>query len=219
MHRRTFALLATPAVVGAMTVTVPALAGTSPSQPAAHQARTSSHCVIAHIGRKRVRECLLRGPRGARGPAGAKGPQGTKGATGSRGRTGATGKTGATGPAGGTGGQGPAGTARAYAVIDPSAVTATASGAGLVSGQNSGFTGVSSPSAGVYCLAPVASVNPAADAPVVSPEISYSSSKTPGIIAVNAQRPNCPSGFEVDTYAALGTSTTSGGYAFSIIVP
>jgi hypothetical protein len=215
MHRRTLALLATPAALGAMTVAVPALAGTPSST--AHQARTGTHCVIAHIGRKRVRECLLRGPRGATGPAGPKGATGSKGVTGSRGRTGATGKTGAQGApgaAGAAGGQGPAGTARAYAVVQPTSPTA----ANLIAAQTSNITGVSEVEAGVYCLAPAAGISPVSDTAAVSPEVSYSSGGVPGVIALDAQHPHCPTGFEVDTFAP-GTTTLTSGYAFTIIVP
>jgi len=73
MHRRTLSLLGTPAVVGALTIAVPALAGTGTS-PTAHQAR-ARHCsaviVISH-GR-RVRACLIQGPRGYTGFPGATG--------------------------------------------------------------------------------------------------------------------------------------------------
>jgi hypothetical protein len=42
----------------------------------------------------------------------------------------------------------------------------------------------------------------------------------PGVVALNAQRAHCaPSDFEVDTYAALGTASTTSGFAFTIVVP
>jgi hypothetical protein len=54
---------------------------------------------------------------------------------------------------------------------------------------------------------------------VVSPEVSYSSSEAPGVIAVNAKSAHCPAGqFEVDTYAPGATTPTS-GYAFTIVIP
>src|ERR1700690_3467266 len=88
LHRRTLSLMATPAVVGALTVAVPALAGTS-AQPAGHAARVRSCNVVTVISHgRREHACLLRGPRGLpgvtglRGPAGAKGSRGPKGATG-----------------------------------------------------------------------------------------------------------------------------------------
>ncbi len=61
MRHRTLTLLATPAVLGAMTVAVPALAGVEDG-PAAHS--SSSKCFVARIAKHRVRECLVQGPRG-----------------------------------------------------------------------------------------------------------------------------------------------------------
>jgi hypothetical protein len=209
MNRRMLSLLAMPAVVGALTVAVPALAGTG-AQPAAHAAgarRCKAVRVISHGRRERA--CLIPGPRG---PAGVTGLRGPKGATGKTGKTGATGKTGTSGQQGPTG---PAGTARAYAVVQPTSPMA----ANLVAGQTANITGVSEVKAGVYCLAPAAGINPAADTAAVSPEASYSSADTPGVVALNAQATDCPPGdFEVETYATAGTATTASGYAFTILV-
>ena len=100
----------------------------------------------------------------------------------------------------------------------------SSSQASLIGSQTVGITGVTQTSAngsngGVYCLSAASSINPATVAAVVSPEVSYSSGGTPGVVAVNAQATHCPpSTFEVDTYAPGGTTLTS-GYAFSIIVP
>jgi hypothetical protein len=205
MQRGTLSLLAAPAVVGAMAIAVPALAGTSVG-PAAHTAHARS-CTIRR-GR-RTRGCLLRGPQGLRGFTGRPGPRGLpgpKGATGPRGATGLTGPTGQTGPAG---------TARAYALVAPTSATA----ASLIAGQTSGITGVSEVKAGVYCLAPVAGVSPAAETAVVSPEVSYSPSKAPGVVALNAQHSACPAGdFEVETYTPNPLALSS-EYAFTIIIP
>jgi hypothetical protein len=207
MRHRTLTLLATPAVLGAMTVAVPALAGVDVI-PTAHT--SSAKCITIRVGRHRVRECIERGPRGLRGLPGPAGPRGLTGVTGKTGKTGATGKTGLTGP------PGPAGTARAYAIVQPTLPTQ----ANLVAGVSSNITGVSEPSAGVYCLAPAAPINASTETVAVSPEVSYSSGKLPGIVAVNAQRTGgCPAtDFEVDTYAP-GASTPTSGYAFTIVVP
>lgn len=220
MTRRTISLLATPAVVGAMTVAVPALAGTA-AQPTSHAAsarRCNAVTVLSH-GR-RVRACLLRGPRGF---SGTTGPRGTTGKTGATGKTGPTGKTGA---AGKTGPQGPAGTAKAYAVVQPTSPTAVS----LITGQTANFTGVTEVKPGTYCLAPAAGINPATDTATVSPEVSYSSGSLPGVVALNAQRTDCAaSDFEVQTYAYAieqSSSTTPAkltlalatGYAFTISV-
>jgi hypothetical protein len=220
MQRGTLSLLAAPAVVGTMAIAVPALAGTNrgPTHPAATTtAARESHvrrcAVVTVISRgQRVRACLLRGPRGFTGPVGARGPTGPKGPTGSRGAAGPKGTVGLTGQPGQTG---PAGTARAYAVVQPTSPTA----ASLITEQTAGITGVSEVSAGVYCLAPVAGINPSKDAAAVSPEVSYSSGGAPGVIALNAKHSDCPaSDFEVETYAP-GTTTLSSGYAFTIVIP
>jgi hypothetical protein len=212
MRHRTLTLLATPAVVGAMTVAVPALAGVS-VLPQAHTASTK--CVVARIAHHRVRECLVRGPRGLRGLPGPAGPRGLTGKTGKTGKTGAAGKNGVNGNPGTPGAPGPAGTARAYAIVQPT----SPSQANLIAGQTSGITSVGQPSPGVFCLALAAPINASAEAPVVSPEVSYSSGKQPGLIAVNAQRNGgCPATeLEVDTYTLAGVASSN--YAFTIIVP
>jgi hypothetical protein len=215
MRHRTLTLLATPAVLGAMTVAVPALAGISIA-PTAHT--SSTRCFIAHIAKHRVRECLVRGPRGLPGPAGPRGLTGATGKTGKTGRTGAAGKTGAAGQAGGIGPQGPqgpAGMARGYALIQPTSPTE----AQLVSGSTFNVAAVSEPSPGIYCVTPATSIEAAKEAPVVSPETSYSPGGLPGLIATNAQHTHCPaSNFEVDTYKPGGTELSS-SYAFTIVVP
>jgi hypothetical protein len=217
MRRRTLTLLATPAVLGAMTIAVPALAGIS-IIPTAHT--SSTKCFIAHIAKHNVRECLVRGPRGLRGLPGPAGPRGFTGAAGKTGKTGVTGKTGgagktgAAGAAGAPGATGPAGTARAFAVIQPTSSTEVH----LVSGPTFNVTGVSEPSVGFYCVTPATPIEAAKEAPVVSPEVSYGSSG-PGTIAVNVQHTHCPATtLEVDTYVP-GTPNPSSNYPFTIVVP
>lgn len=210
MHRRTLSLLATPAVVGAMIVAVPALAGTSP-RPAGHasRARRCNAVTVINHGR-RLRACLLRGPRGPMGLPGPRGPAGGRGATGSRGVIGPQGPKGLQGIAG------VAGTARAYAVVQPTSESA----ASLIPAQTSHITGVGEPKAGIYCLVPAAGINPATDTAAATPEVSYSSSHTPGVIALNAQGTDCPPGdFEVETYAPGVKLELASGYAFTIVVP
>ena len=211
LHHRTLGMLATPAVLGALTVAVPALAGTN-QRPTAHNARLRScHAVTVISHGRRERACLLRGPRGLPGVTGLRGPSGPKG---SRGPTGSRGATGPTGPAGTPGSPGPAGTARAYAVVQPTSPSA----ANLIAEQTSNITGVSEVKAGVYCLAPASPINPAKDSATVSPEVSYSSGGAPGVVALNAQRSDCPAGdFEVETFQPGGT-TLSSSYAFTILV-
>jgi hypothetical protein len=209
MRRHTLVLLATPAVIAAMTVAVPALAGI-PLVPAAHTARSSTKCFYTRSGRHRVHECLLRGPRGLRGIPGPAGPRGAQGKQGKQGIQGIQGKQGNQGI------QGVAGTARGYAVVQPTSPSA----ATLVTPHN--ITGVTEPTVGVYCVTPAAPINAAEETVAVSPEVSYSSGKLPGIVAVNAQRTGgCPAtAFEVDTYSPEKTpAALATGYAFTIIVP
>jgi len=219
MRQRSLTLIATPAVLGAMTIAVPALAGISIQT--GRTAASHSHCFTAHIGRHNVRECLIPGPRGPRGLTGPRGlrglpgPAGPRGFTGPRGPRGYTGKTGPQGVQGIQGIQGPAGpagTARAFAVVNPLPAPT------VIAGHN--ITGVTERSMGVYCIAPAAPVVAAEETVAVSPEVSYSSGKLPGLITVNAQRTGgcAASEFEVDTYTTSGT-TLSSNYAFTIVVP
>jgi Collagen triple helix repeat (20 copies) len=210
MHWRTLSLLATPAVVGAMAIAVPALAGTS-AEPTARTARVRCHAVIVISHGHRVRACLLRGPRGFAGPIGP------RGATGAKGLRGQTGTRGPQGPQGVQGIPGTPGTARAFALVQPK----TEKEAVLVTGQASNFTGVNEVKPGVYCMVPAAGVPGTAGAVAVAPETSYSSPGIgPGIVALNAKAGDCPAGnFEVETFApnepAAGAKT---GYAFTIVV-
>jgi hypothetical protein len=216
MHRRTLSLLATPAVLGAMTVAVPALAGTisggGSHESTAQMASTSGHCFIAVVGGRHVRECLITGPRGPRGFLGPNGPRGIQGKTGKEGAEGAAGLPGAPG------------TARAYAVIRPEGVGTSSSLAGLVPGQSTGFTGIRSSATGIYCLTPVSAINPATEAPVVSGDAGYSGSEVVVPLAVvYAKQPtkDCgPNEFEVKTYnLGSGAPTLSKEVAFTIVVP
>jgi hypothetical protein len=222
LHPRTLTLLATPAVVGAMTVAVPAVAGTSLLGGAHDARRSSSNCVIVLSGRRHVRECLLRGPRGPQGPrgfTGVPGPRGLKGATGPKGAKGSTGSKGATGAQGIQGIQGPAGPSgtAAYGLVQP---TASPTQANLIAAQSSGIASVTEPTGGAYCLTPAAPVNASSVSVTVSPEVSYTTAGGAlGTIAVDAQHPHCAaSAFEVDTYAP-GTTILTTGYAFTIVVP
>jgi hypothetical protein len=216
MRRRTLLLLATPAVVAAMAVAVPALAGSSSGSGAhkssAPKAHSSAKCIVALVGKRRMRECLIAGPKGPRGVRGFLGPNGPRGV---QGKTGKPGETGAAGP---VGSQGPPGTARAYALVQPSP-----SGVGLVPAQTAGIIGIRRPLTGIYCLIPASGIIPTAEAPVASGEASHSGSKVMVPVAVVfAGLPNsCGSGeFEVETYNISGSEPKlSDEVAFTIIVP
>jgi hypothetical protein len=205
MRRSPLPLVAATAVLGAMAVAVPALAS-SGSGPAAHSARArycSTVIVISH--HRRVRACLLQGPRGYKGFNGATGKTGAKGTTGARGPQGVPGAPGI---------QGPAGTARAYVLVEPTSPTTV----NLISPFN--ITSVTEPLPGVYCVTPAAGVSTASGIAAVSPEVSYSAPEVPGVIAVNAKRKNCPGvPIEVDTYTPGTPQTLATGYAFTLVLP
>ena len=198
MRRSPRPLVAATAVLGAMAIAVPALAA-SGSGPTAHSAR-ARHCntviVISH--RRRVRACLISGPRGLTGLPGQKG---------------ATGKTGATGKEGPEGFEGAPGTTVAYAIVQPTNSPPTAN---LINPSN--IASVTEPSTGIYCITPTAGVPLAGNVATVSPEVSYGTIAAPGVIAVNAQHTHCTTPYEVDTYTP-GTTTLATGYAFTIAIP
>jgi len=209
MHRPALPLLAgTAAVLGTMAVAVPALASSGSSSPAAHSAARHCNAVIVISHHRRIRACLIPGPRGYRGFNGATGKTGAKGTTGARGPQGVPGAPGI---------QGPAGTARAYVLVEPTSPSTV----NLISPFN--VTSVTEPLPGVYCVTPAAGVATASGIAAVSPEVSYSAPEAPGVIAVNAKRKNCPGApIEVDTYAPYVSPTTptlTTGYAFTIAIP
>lgn len=233
-------LLAAPVAVAVIALAGPALARTVTGRAAA----TKTTCFNTTINHKRVRECLVPGPRGPRGiagpegPRGFLGPKGSTGKTGSTGKAGPTGKTGATGPVGPAGQTGPPGAtgntgapgpawATAYAVVEASQVTTTPSQVPFIttSGQTSNFATVYSPSTGIYCLAPSAATGITASnmpAATVSGETSYSSHGVVPLAVLDAQPgTDCASGdYEVKTYdLATGTPSLSPGVSFSIVVP
>jgi hypothetical protein len=221
MNQRTLAILAVPAVIAAMAVAVPALAGSlggRAHESTAPKAHTSSRCIVALVGKRRVRECLIAGPRGPQGTRGVRGflgPNGSRGVQGKTGRPGATGASGATGATGLNGAPGPPGSARAYALVDPEHPPA------LV--QSVGFSAVHRGGIGIYCLI-AGGIEPASEAPVATGEAGYSGSTTMVPLAVvYARQPpaNCaPGEFEVRTYdLASGHPVPSEEVAFTIIVP
>jgi Collagen triple helix repeat (20 copies) len=232
MSRRTLAALALPAVVAAMTVAVPALAGSSSGggthnstahKSSAPKASTAANCFTALVGKRHVRECAVAGPRGPRGVRGFLGPNGPRGVQGK------TGKQGATGEPGPAGSAGPPGTARAYALVQPEAVGPNPSPSGLVSSQSAGFIAVRRSAPGIYCLAPASSINPATAVPVASGEVGYSAPGVVPLAAVDVRQPggDCnPNELGVRTYnLAPGPKgeppppQLSNQVAFTIIVP
>jgi len=207
-------------------------------------------CANAHTGRLRVAgHCArneraiswnARGPRGRRGPRGFTGPPGTgvagpagpkgatgaKGATGSRGGSGAKGATGAagvTGPTGPIGVTGPDGSARAYAFVNGSIATPT-----LAAAQTKGFTNVTEPAPGVYCLT-APGIDPTATAAVVGEVYNSGFAGTPTEVQLENDLGTgvtaCPAGeFRVLTSTLTDTAGTisasqAPNISFTIIVP
>jgi hypothetical protein len=209
MRRSALPLIATSATLGALAIAVPALAATGTS-PAAHAAARRCNAVTVISHGRRVRACLIQGPRGATGFPGAKGANGK---TGPAGKAGPAGKNGANGANGKDGAPGVNGTTVASAIVQPSGAPPAAN---LINPSN--VASVSEPSTGIYCITTTPGVSLAPVA-TVSPEVSYGAIKAPGVIAVNAQHTNCPTTpYEVDTYAP-GTTTLATGYAFTIAIP
>lgn len=219
MSRRSITLLATPAAIAAMSVTVPALAGVTMAPGTS--VKPKQHCFVIHHGHKTLHECLIPGPAGPRGPQGIRGlpgPHGPRGFTGPRGKKG---PTGAIGPTGAQGVQGPAGppAVKAYAVVDPANVQPTASSSGLIAAQTSNFSSVHSLVKGVYCLAPAPGIEPAREPAMVTAEASYSSATVVPLAVLNAQGKGCSAGeFEVQTYDAK-TTVPSSEVGFAIMAP
>jgi hypothetical protein len=220
MRARTILLLCTPAVIAAVSVAVPALAGSSSggsTSGRAHASATSkkpkpsstkTHCVSSGKGKHRTRVCNIPGPAGPRGP---------------RGFVGSHGKRGFTGPTGNTGPTGPGGLDHPYALV------AVKGSLQFVPGQTHEFTAVSSLANGVYCVTSPA-IKPSEAPAAVSSESSYSSISEPGAVGLaelnaghtSTQHANCgPNEFEVETYKlkSTGGSELSSEVAFSIVVP
>jgi hypothetical protein len=216
MRRPTLPFIATTAAIGAMAIAVPALAS-SDSSPAAHAAARHCSAVIVISHGKRIRACLIQGPRGFTGSTGATGAPGKTGATGvpgAIGKTGLTGKEGKEGREGPEGFEGAPGTTVAYAIVQPTNSPPTAN---LINPSN--IASVTEPSPGIYCITPTTGVPLAGNVATVSPEVSYGTIAAPGVIAVNAQHTHCSTPYEVDTYAPGATPTLATGYAFTIAIP
>lgn len=212
MRARTILLLATPAVIAAVGVAVPALAVHSAPSRGAHSSKSAGkakkstpkvRCVYTGKGKGRARVCYVSGPAGARG---GRGPRGFVGAHGKRGLSGTTGASGPTGPGG---------VARAYALVG------VRGGMQLVPNFSHEFEAVSRVTGpeGVYCLTPAASVSDEVAA-VVSAESSLSEPGAVGLAVLNAGHPSCPGDFEVETFK-LGEKgpVPSDAIAFTIVVP
>jgi Collagen triple helix repeat (20 copies) len=200
-----FKSVAAPVAIALLLLAVPAVASVvQSSSKQAHSSRT--RCFRVRSGKRTIRECLIPGPRGPRGFTGPVGPRGATGPAGRRGRNGPTGPQGPTGPTGA------AGSARAYAVVNPGPAPTFASG------QMTGFSAVAFVPPNIYCLTPVASINPATTAPAVTPA---SAAGVP--VLAYLSHTGCAAGqLGVQTYNFTGstpTPTASSGVGFTIVVP
>ena len=153
----------------------------------------------------------LRGPRGAPGPRGERGERGEQGPHGLQGQ------------------QGPAGTALAYAEVIPNPLALPA----FVAARTSGFTAVTRPAGGRYCLTPSPAVLAQAFSggqptrPAVA-SVEYGNTFDQDdevIVQVRADSFDCPPNtFEVVTYRGLHQTppmpnALANDVSFTLIVP
>jgi hypothetical protein len=141
-------------------------------------------------------------------PAGPQGPQGAKGDPGAQGDPGAKGDPGANGAPG---------TARAYAAVNPG----TPPDASFDTARTSGFTAVSHPNPGIYCLTPAAGISPSDRPAVVSVDWDSTASPEGNGVAMRVLS-FCPAGtFGVLTERRVGSgdAANADNIGFSIIVP
>ena len=193
MRRPTLPLIAAAAVAGAIAIAVPALAA-STSSPAAHAAR-ARHCaaviVISH--HRRVRACLIPGPRGFTGFPGP------RGATGKTGNAGQNGRNWENRPGRQAGRPGTRRTRHRPCLRDRAADLA-------VRGQSDRRANLQHHQCQraehrhlLHHPAP-ASIRSSHPAIRLSRD-QLQRRRAPGVIAVNVQHPTAPTPYEVDTYA------------------
>jgi hypothetical protein len=187
------------ALVVSVAATLPAIGAPSPMRVAKKALKTAKR------SDKRSKKALKR--RAPRGPKGATGQSGAPGAPGIAGSNGSNGAIGPTGP------PGPAGTASAYAQVSSTSIA-------FVSARTSGFTGISRPSPGVYCLTvdPSLGIDPETVATAASPEFGGSTIRGGSVEVHGAATVSCPSGdFAVRTFDSSGTASNL--VSFTLIVP
>ena len=167
---------------------------------------------------------LPSGKRGAQGPAGTQGSQGVQGPQGAPGPQGAQGPQGSQGPQGALGPQGPKGDkgAAAYAFVVPAEVSMQTDPM-LIGARTSGFSSVTNPVLGLYCLTPSSSLDPSTRSWVANVEFSRADPST-----VTTAEPDtgagCPAGtFGVRTLKlALSPTphwTAAWDVGFMVVVP
>jgi hypothetical protein len=145
------------------------------------------------------------------GPRGATGANGTNGATGATGATGPQGPTGGTGPQGGAGATGAPGSAVAYATV-----VINSAGNPVFTDSVKGFTSVTSPSPGIFCLSPAFNDASGNEISPVSSSAAFA-----GGLALLANE-NCggdAAGYELESFEDTSSYTLTSGEGFSISVP
>jgi hypothetical protein len=137
------------------------------------------------------------------GPPGPTGPAGSRGLTGERGETGPPGADGADG------------SARAYAFVNGSVTQASFDPA-----RTKGFSSVSEPEPGIYCLA-APGVDPATTAPALTAVYNPGFAGIPTSVKLEVFAEACaPGEFEVLTlYTTSGKEVPSANLSFTIVVP
>lgn len=155
-----------------------------------------------------------RGPEGAQGLAGAQGPAGAQGAQGLQGTQGPQGVQGPQGPKGDKG-------AAAYAFVVPPEVSMQTDPM-LIAARTSGFSSVTNPVLGLYCLTPSSSLDPSTRSWVANVEYSRADPST--VTTAEPDTVGCPTGtFGVRTLKlALSPTphwTAAWDVGFMIVVP
>jgi hypothetical protein len=183
-----------------------------PGKKLRNGAVTNAKVKLNSLAANRLTAAARANLKGAQGPRGAQGAQGPPGQRGERGEA---------GPQGAQGLQGPAGTALAYAQVN--ALTAEPS---FVAARTSGFSAVTRPDEGVYCLAPTAAVIAQAfsgGSPTRPTVASIEEGNTAAAVGdvltvqVRADADNClPNAFEVVT---TDGATLTDEISFTLIVP
>lgn len=142
-------------------------------------------------------------------------PRGPRGLQGLKGDTGSQGPKGDTGPKGDAGLPGPAGSARAWAEVNAGGVSLAPT---FKTGKVQGFTAVTNPSTGMYCLTPAAGIDPGTSSAVVSPLWNSGFAGSPEhAYRWEESSTTCASG--QFTVVTLGPSSMTDAIDFSIVVP
>ena len=173
-----------------------------PGKKLKNGAVTNSKVKANSLGANRLTSAARASLRGAQGPQGPAGPRGEQGLQGPQGP------------------QGPAGTALAYAQVSPGGALPS-----FVAQRTSGFSAVTRPAGGLYCLAPVDALlgqtfsGGQPTRPTVA-SVEYGNSAMQQqtlIVEVRGATNDCPANtFEVRTYR---NGALANDIAFTLVVP